>query len=257
MANRDLWEPLIDAYRGDPHRLTFRWVKGHGSDPMNDLVDRLAVEAAAIQAGRQGVDRPEHLGPADRRGAGGQGSAPRPPPSRRPPSRPPAFRPATGSSSPALRPPALGGYGDNPTADAVREQLGRILAAKRQLHPELLVLTGLGLGAEQLGAEAAVAADVPFVAVLPFPDPDRIWPDPSRQRFAKLLARAASVVTVQHNQPASRQAAAGAIARRDGWLARQAEEAIVVWDGSDPAVGRAVRSLQDHLGEAEVWVLEP
>jgi ribonuclease HI len=46
VANRDLWEPLIDlvTHRGD---VTFRWVKGHSGDPMNDLVDRLAVEASA------------------------------------------------------------------------------------------------------------------------------------------------------------------------------------------------------------------
>ncbi len=45
VANRDLWEPLIDAVRerGD---VSFRWVKGHSGDAMNDLVDRLAVEAA-------------------------------------------------------------------------------------------------------------------------------------------------------------------------------------------------------------------
>ncbi len=54
VANRDLWEPLIGAYRSDPSRLAFRWVKGHGGDPMNDLVDRLAVEAAAKQRGREG-----------------------------------------------------------------------------------------------------------------------------------------------------------------------------------------------------------
>ena len=29
-----------------------------------------------------------------------------------------------------------------------------ILEAQAQLHPDLVVLTGLGLGAEQLGAEA-------------------------------------------------------------------------------------------------------
>ncbi len=29
--------------RGD---VTFRWVKGHSGDPMNDLVDSLAVEAS-------------------------------------------------------------------------------------------------------------------------------------------------------------------------------------------------------------------
>lgn len=49
VANRDLWEPLVEAVngRGD---VTFRWVKGHSGDPMNDLVDRLAVQAAAAQA---------------------------------------------------------------------------------------------------------------------------------------------------------------------------------------------------------------
>jgi ribonuclease HI len=44
VANRDLWEPLVAAVRqGD---VTFRWVKGHAGDPMNDLVDRLAVTAS-------------------------------------------------------------------------------------------------------------------------------------------------------------------------------------------------------------------
>jgi ribonuclease HI len=47
VANRDLWEPLVDLVllRGD---VTFRWVKGHSGDVMNDLVDRLAVEQTAL-----------------------------------------------------------------------------------------------------------------------------------------------------------------------------------------------------------------
>jgi ribonuclease HI len=50
VANRDLWEPLIDLVeaRGD---VTFRWVKGHSGHPMNDLVDLLAVEASHQDAG--------------------------------------------------------------------------------------------------------------------------------------------------------------------------------------------------------------
>jgi ribonuclease HI len=44
VANRDLWEPLIEAVR-QRGNVTFQWVKGHSGDPMNDLVDRLAVEA--------------------------------------------------------------------------------------------------------------------------------------------------------------------------------------------------------------------
>jgi len=65
VANRDLWEPLIAAVRADPNRVTFRWVKGHGSDPFNDLVDRLAVEAAHTQKPRSGAEPPTLVGPAD------------------------------------------------------------------------------------------------------------------------------------------------------------------------------------------------
>jgi ribonuclease HI len=48
VANRDLWEPLVEVvnHRAD---VTFTWVKGHSGDPMNDLVDALAVQAAAEQ----------------------------------------------------------------------------------------------------------------------------------------------------------------------------------------------------------------
>jgi ribonuclease HI len=48
VANRDLWEPLITLVR-DRGDVTFRWVKGHSGDPMNDLVDQLAV-AASVSA---------------------------------------------------------------------------------------------------------------------------------------------------------------------------------------------------------------
>ena len=69
VANRDLWEPFIDLVlgRGD---VTFRWVKGHGGDPMNDLVDRLAVAAATSQRGGRGERPPDRLGPPDRFGTG-------------------------------------------------------------------------------------------------------------------------------------------------------------------------------------------
>jgi ribonuclease HI len=58
VANRDLWEDLIDLVleRGD---VSFSWVKGHSGDEMNDLVDLLAVEAALKQEARTG-EAPDH-----------------------------------------------------------------------------------------------------------------------------------------------------------------------------------------------------
>ena len=56
VANRDLWEPFIDLVRarGD---VTFTWVKGHSGNPMNDLVDRLAVAAVTNRAPSSGAAR--------------------------------------------------------------------------------------------------------------------------------------------------------------------------------------------------------
>ncbi|MBV8957831.1 MAG: hypothetical protein JO087_03610 [Actinobacteria bacterium] len=250
VANRDLWEPLIGAYRSDAARIRFTWVKGHSNDAMNDVVDRLAVEAAATQQGREGDGVPTDLGPADmpadRTGAAAAGLSddPRVPPGRR-------------LVIIGHRPPGIGGYDDNLMAEGVRRRLAEILGAKAQMHEDLVVLTGLGLGAEQLGAEAARETGVPFVAVLPYPDPDSVWPAASRARFRELVDNASGVVVLQNNAPTSKQQAGGALARRDAWLARHADEAIAVWDGDDAIVRKQVRSLQDAIGEADVWLLNP
>jgi ribonuclease HI len=244
VANRDLWEPLIDLVeeRAD---VTFRWVKGHSGDEMNDLVDRLAVDAAATQRGRSGTGRPADLGPADA------------PTARAPSAAGPTLPDGHRLLVAGLRPPELGGYDDNPVADGVRRRLVEILRAKAELHVDLLVVTGLGLGAEQLGAEASAEAGVPYVAALPYPDPEDVWPEASRARYRRLRDGAAAVVTHQSRKPTSKQQAGGATSRRDAWLARSVAEAVVVWDGHDERVGKLVRSLVVQLGEEEVWVVEP
>src|SRR5438045_2218692 len=115
VANRDLWEPLVTEVqrRGD---VVFKWVKGHSDDPMNDLVDRLAVEAATTQKGRSGDAPPTlaELGPPDRPGA------------------PPEPMVPSGHKMAVVghRPPELGGYQANPIADSVRAKLAEIIGAK-------------------------------------------------------------------------------------------------------------------------------
>jgi ribonuclease HI len=50
VANQDLWRPLVEQVvelRAGEVQLS--WIKGHSGDPMNDLVDQLAVEAARSQ----------------------------------------------------------------------------------------------------------------------------------------------------------------------------------------------------------------
>ena len=130
---------------------------------MNDLVDQLAVRAAQVQQAESGEGVPVvDVSTLD----------PRVPPGHR----------LVGVGH---RPPALGGYDDNPIAADVRRRLTEIVAGKLEVHGDLMVLTGLGLGAEQLVAEAAIAAGAPFAAVLPYPDQDSVWPSPSREKYPR------------------------------------------------------------------------
>ena len=54
VANRDLWEPLLEVVLDPTRPVRFSWVKGHSGDEMNDRVDLLAVEAASTQSGVSG-----------------------------------------------------------------------------------------------------------------------------------------------------------------------------------------------------------
>jgi hypothetical protein len=216
---------------------------------MNDVVDRLATEAARRQLGRSGDEPPVDLDEPDdvpaRAGAGTPSTAP----STQPPD---GFRVVVLGH----RPPELGGYGENLIAHAARERMAEIVRGLRAVHGDLVVLTGLGLGAEQLGAEAAAEAGVPYVAVLAFPDPDSVWPAPSRAAFRLLLDAAHETIVLSATAPATKQAAGMAIGRRTAWRVSHAHAALAVWDGQDRSLRDEVRALEKRIPE-DVWIVPP
>ena len=251
VANRDLWEPLIELYRSREDEITFTWVKGHAGDEYNDIADRLAVEASHSGVGRHGVGVPDDLGPPDE-----ISSVPAPGPRPGPDG---VYSSAWAPGGPAVlvtgvQPPQLGGYDPNPTADEVRRKLSEILIAKAALEPDLVVLTGLRLGAETLAAEAAAEAEVPYVAVLPYPDPESRWPDAAQRRFHELVAEASVVVRLEKKVPSDNKAAGQALDRRNGWLRKVATEAIVVWDHDEPRVAKVVAALEQAMPD-DVWIV--
>jgi ribonuclease HI len=54
VANRDLWEPLIELALSSEATVRWRWVKGHSGDRWNDRVDELATAAADLGRGQTG-----------------------------------------------------------------------------------------------------------------------------------------------------------------------------------------------------------
>ena len=72
VANRDLWEPLIELAVASEANVTWRWVKGHSGDRWNDRVDELATMAADRGVGervrrcQRGPRKPEWRGERER-----------------------------------------------------------------------------------------------------------------------------------------------------------------------------------------------
>ena len=196
VANRDLWEPLIAAYLARQDELSFTWVKGHSGDELNELADQLAVaevtklkEAAAASAVELTADT-EPEGPV-----------------------PPW---------PIERAVVVTGVRE-PDGD----QLDELAEAVADLDPANdLLISGLRLGIELHGAEAAIRASVPVGVVLPYPDPVQTWSPGDRARFDACVNAAAWVVTLDGDPAKPRPS----IERRNQWLWSAAVGAIVVGD---------------------------
>lgn len=241
VANRDLWEPLIDAHKAGRFGVP-RWVKGHSGDEMNDVVDRLAVRSSHDGDDASGSEPPgpDDLGPADvprgRSAAATGGSA-----GGRlrdlDPAQARAERRRRDGRIPDGTLCVTGGQRDLPDDPSdvtdLRRRVGEMMAAHAQLHPDLVVLTGLRAGAEALAAEAAIEADVDWVAVLPWPDPQDTMRRADRDRFEALRAAAPHEVVLEKKVPATIADRGKALGRRDAWLASVADLALVVWDGRD------------------------
>ena len=57
---------------------------------------------------------------------------------------------------------------------------------------------------------------------------------------------------LEQKVPDSKAKVGDSLRRRDAWLARNLDEAIVVWDGNERFTGTLLRTLREHLGD-DVW----
>lgn len=261
VANRDLWEPLIEAHKAGRFGVP-RWVKGHSGDPMNDLVDRLAVASSLQQDDARGdtPPSPDELGPADAPGPRSSSGVTRPRLADLDPAEQRAERRKRDGRIPTGTLLVAGGMRDLPSEEAVvrdlRRRLSELFAGYAELHDDLRVLTGLRPGTEALAGEAAIDAGVDWVAVLPWPDPEQKMNRAHRDRFGALRAQAPAEVVLEKKVPGDVADQRKALNRRDAWLASVADLAVMVWDRTGPD-GREMSVRFEKAIPDDVVILPP
>jgi hypothetical protein len=145
---------------------------------------------------------------------------------------------------------------EDPAHAELRRRLAELFAAYAELHADLRVLTGLRPGAEALAGEAAAEAEVDWVAVLPWPDPQEHMRFADRDRFVALRTLAPAEIVLERKVPATRADRAKGLNRRDAWLAGAADLAVMVWDHLDDA-GREMTVRFEKAIPDDVVIVEP
>ena len=123
------------------------------------------------------------------------------------------------------RPPRLGGWTANPTADAVKQWLAEAIAKKASEGAKTF-LCGGALGTDQWGALAALDQGLEVSMALPVVGYEKGWPDFSQAAFRDLTARCKEVHIVCEGEY---QAYKNMI--RDDWMVAHSSSVIAVWDG--------------------------
>lgn len=279
VANRDLWERLVPHFR-DRSDLELEWVKGHSGDEWNDIADRLAVGAVQRLAGAVGSGRPgaEFLGDEDAPTSGrrpgvagpdvaglgsgsGEGKAVAGDTVAGDTDEGGERRSAARRSADPRVPEGflvvVAGLRDGAVSSdgKLMATLRGVIAAQQEMHGDAVVVTGLRAGAETAAAEAAAEAGVPYVVVLPYPDPAAGWPERERADFERRVDAASDAVVLEQKRPRDLEGRRASLSRRDGWLRSCADAAVIITDGSDPDAEDALRRWTKVLGE-DVWRLD-
>lgn len=120
------------------------------------------------------------------------------------------------------RPDKLGGYGETTFA-------GLTLLAESVLSEiqPTSIISGMALGWDQAWAQAGLNLKIPVVAAIPFKGQESRWPQPSQEKYCRILERCNLVVCVSLGDYS-----ASKMQIRDEWMVDTCEVLVALWNGT-------------------------
>lgn len=104
--------------------------------------------------------------------------------------------------------------------------LGNLPEYPEGLARGLKVITGMAVGWDQAVADACVTLSIPFIAAIPFPNQDALWPYPARRRYLDLLRHSAESFIISQGLYSAHK-----MDLRNRWMVDRCDKLIALWDG--------------------------
>jgi uncharacterized phage-like protein YoqJ len=136
------------------------------------------------------------------------------------------------------RPDKLGGWKiPNPTFEEIYKRLDKKLM---ELRPTK-VITGMALGVDQWVAAICAENDIPFIAAVPFPGQEQVWPPTSQDIYHQLLSRAEEIHVVSPPPYEPKK-----MMIRNAWMVTRCDALLAVWNGTQGGTARCIEVAQNR-----------
>lgn len=132
------------------------------------------------------------------------------------------------------RPNKLGGY-----SDVTRRKLFGFAQSILRIEKPDHVISGMAQGWDHAVAVAALRADIPLTAAVPFIGQEKMWPAEAQKRYNLVLGKASKVVIVSEGGFSSAK-----MMIRNEWMVDRCEKLIALWDGTHGGTSNCVRYAQ-------------
>jgi len=99
----------------------------------------------------------------------------------------------------------------------------QIIKSKKPTH----VISGMSLGFDMAIAQAAIDADVPFIAAVPFEGQESLWPQKTQDYYQALLDKASEIEFI--SEPGYEKIK---MQKRNEWMVNHSDLLVALWDGS-------------------------
>jgi ribA/ribD-fused uncharacterized protein len=142
------------------------------------------------------------------------------------------------------RPDKLFGYD---ISDENYDRIAKELIEYCKKHNIDTIVSGMALGFDQVGAQAALDAGIKLVAAVPFEGQESTWRSKEdKERYNEILARADLVVYVSSSKPRNKSEAARMLNERNEWMIHNGDSVYALYNGDEKGgTANAVRYAEN------------